>query len=96
MRPETSKSKRGYVYVLQSARCDCIKIGGTDYPPLKRIKEINATEPYKSFGKWIKAHNGTIRTESYATAVTSTTFCAAAPLPRERRAPSARASAAAA
>lgn len=55
MLPETPKSKRGYVYVLQSARCDCIKIGGTDYPPLKRIKEINATEPYKSFGIWTLA-----------------------------------------
>ena len=52
---ETSKSKRGYVYVLHSARCDCIKIGGTDYPPLKRIKEINTTEPYKSFGIWTLA-----------------------------------------
>lgn len=43
---------QGYVYVLQSQNCDCIKIGGTDYPPLKRIKEINATEPYKSLGIW--------------------------------------------
>ena len=43
---------QGYVYILQSQNCDCIKIGGTDYPPLKRIKEINATEPYKSLGKW--------------------------------------------
>lgn len=42
----------GYVYVLTSPRSDCIKIGGTNYPPLKRIKEINATEPYKTFGPW--------------------------------------------
>ncbi len=46
---------RGYVYILQSQNCDCVKIGGTDYPPLKRIKEINATEPYKSLGTWILA-----------------------------------------
>jgi hypothetical protein len=25
---------------------------GTDYPPLKRIKEINLVEPYKSLGPW--------------------------------------------
>ena len=43
---------QGYVYILQSQNCDCIKIGGTDYPPFKRIKEINATEPYKSLGTW--------------------------------------------
>lgn len=46
------QSKQGYVYILQSPNCDCIKIGGTDYPPLKRIKEINSTEPYKSLGVW--------------------------------------------
>ena len=45
----------GYVYILQSANCDCIKIGGTNFPPLKRIKEINATEPYKSLGYWTLA-----------------------------------------
>ena len=48
-------SSQGYVYILQSQNCDCIKIGGTDYPPLKRIKEINATEPYKSLGTWTLA-----------------------------------------
>ncbi|MBS1967044.1 MAG: GIY-YIG nuclease family protein [Chloroflexi bacterium SZAS-1] len=42
----------GYVYVLLSPNTDCIKIGGTDYPPLKRIREINTTEPYKSLGPW--------------------------------------------
>ena len=46
------QSIQGYVYILQSPNCNCIKIGGTDYPPLKRIKEINATEPYKSLGAW--------------------------------------------
>lgn len=42
----------GYVYILVSPRSEYIKIGGTDYPPLKRIKEINLTEPYKSIGPW--------------------------------------------
>jgi len=42
----------GYVYILTSPKTDCIKIGGTDYPPLKRIKEINTTEPYKSLAPW--------------------------------------------
>ncbi|MFQ5603707.1 MAG: GIY-YIG nuclease family protein [bacterium] len=42
----------GYIYILTSPKTDCIKIGGTDYPPLKRIKEINTTEPYKSLGPW--------------------------------------------
>lgn len=46
------EDKKGYVYILKSPNCECIKIGGTDYPPLKRIKEINATEPYKSLGPW--------------------------------------------
>lgn len=49
------QSKQGYVYILQSSNCECIKIGGTDYPPLKRIKEINSTEPYKSLGTWTLA-----------------------------------------
>lgn len=42
----------GHVYVLTSPTCEFIKIGGTDYAPLKRIKEINACEPYKSLGPW--------------------------------------------
>ncbi len=37
---------------MTSPNSDCIKIGGTDYPPLKRIKEINLSEPYKSSGPW--------------------------------------------
>lgn len=45
-------SKSGYVYILTSKNCDSIKIGGTDYPPFKRIKEINHSEPYKSYGEW--------------------------------------------
>lgn len=46
------KNNEGYVYILNSPNSDCIKIGGTDYPPLKRIKEINSSEPYKSLGPW--------------------------------------------
>lgn len=47
------KSNEGYVYILSSVNCDCIKIGGSDYPPMKRLKEINSTDPYKSLGPWI-------------------------------------------
>lgn len=42
----------GHVYVLVSPVCKYIKIGGTDYAPLKRIREINSCEPYKSLGPW--------------------------------------------
>lgn len=42
----------GHVYVLVSPICEHIKIGGSDYAPLKRIKEINSCEPYKSLGPW--------------------------------------------
>lgn len=45
-------TKKGYVYILVSKNCKYIKIGGTAYAPLKRIKEINTTEPYKSLGVW--------------------------------------------
>ncbi len=38
--------------MLASSACEYVKIGGTDYAPLKRIKEINACEPYKSLGPW--------------------------------------------
>jgi hypothetical protein len=30
----------GYIYILTSPKIDCVKIGGTDYPPLKRINEL--------------------------------------------------------
>nr|UOP05442.1 GIY-YIG nuclease family protein [Conchiformibius kuhniae] len=43
---------QGYVYVLVSPNCDSLKIGGSDYPPFKRLKEINHSEPYKHWGKW--------------------------------------------
>jgi hypothetical protein len=47
------ENKEGYVYILSSVNSDCIKIGGSDYPPMKRIKEINKTEPYKGIGPWV-------------------------------------------
>jgi len=46
------EKKEGYVYILTSPNTDCIKIGGSDYPPLKRLKEINSTEPYRNIGPW--------------------------------------------
>jgi len=36
--------------VLVSPINEYVKIGGTDYMPIKRIKEINASDPYKSLG----------------------------------------------
>ena len=45
-------NKQGHVYILESENCDCIKIGGTAFPPAKRVNEINETEPYKSLGRW--------------------------------------------
>ena len=41
--------------MLVSPHSDCIKIGGTDHPPLKRIREINASEPYRALGPWTLA-----------------------------------------
>jgi hypothetical protein len=46
------ENKEGYVYILSSVNSDCVKIGGSDYPPMKRINEINSTKPYKSIGPW--------------------------------------------
>jgi len=42
----------GHVYVLASPHCEYIKIGGTDHAPLKRVREINTCEPYRSLGPW--------------------------------------------
>ena len=44
--------ERGHVYILTSPKTDLIKIGGTIYPPMKRIKEINNSNPYKTLGPW--------------------------------------------
>lgn len=49
-------AQKGYVYILVSPTCKYIKIGGTKFAPLKRIKEINASEPYKHHGPW-EAHD---------------------------------------
>jgi hypothetical protein len=46
------ENKEGFVYILVSPKTKYIKIGGTDYPPIKRIREINLTEPYNSLGPW--------------------------------------------
>lgn len=46
------ENKQGYLYILTSPNTDCIKIGGTDYPPIKRIKEINQNETYSNLGPW--------------------------------------------
>ena len=48
-------NNEGYVYILTSPNTEYIKIGGTDYPPLKRIREINSIEPYQSLGPWTLA-----------------------------------------
>lgn len=48
----STSTRSGFIYILISNNCDSIKIGGSDYPPLKRVKQINATEPYKALGKW--------------------------------------------
>jgi hypothetical protein len=45
----------GCLYILISPNSDCVKIGGTDYPPMKRLKEINSAEPYRSIGPWTLA-----------------------------------------
>ncbi|MFA7289627.1 MAG: GIY-YIG nuclease family protein [Melioribacteraceae bacterium] len=47
-----NKDNVGYIYILASPNSDCIKIGGTEYPPLKRIKEINSSDTYKNLGPW--------------------------------------------
>ncbi|MBK8232360.1 MAG: GIY-YIG nuclease family protein [Candidatus Eisenbacteria bacterium] len=47
-----SGGARGYVYLLTSPNSDCVKVGGTAALPLKRIREVNATEPYRSLGPW--------------------------------------------
>ena len=47
-----NENKECFVYILVSQKAKYLKIGGTDFPPLKRIKEINLTEPYKSLGPW--------------------------------------------
>ena len=42
----------GYVYILESPSTNYIKIGGTGICPMKRVREINMTDPYKQLGPW--------------------------------------------
>ena len=44
--------RSGHVYILVSPKSELIKIGGTDFPPSKRIKEINCSIPYSELGPW--------------------------------------------
>ncbi len=48
----STKKSEGYVYVLVSPTCEYIKIGGTDFAPLHRIKQINSCKPYEELGPW--------------------------------------------
>lgn len=43
---------QGFVYILVSPNCDFIKIGGTEHPITKRLKEINGTATYADHGPW--------------------------------------------
>lgn len=47
-----ASTEDGFVYILTSPNCSYIKIGGSAFPPAKRIKEINTTDPYRQFGPW--------------------------------------------
>ncbi len=42
----------GHVYVLTSPNTEFIKIGGTNFPPMKRLREINGYDPYRALGPW--------------------------------------------
>lgn len=44
--------QHGYVYILQSAKTGYIKIGGTDFLPEKRCREINQQPGYREFAPW--------------------------------------------
>lgn len=41
----------GHVYILTSPKTEFVKIGGTYFPPLKRIREINAASTYRELGE---------------------------------------------
>jgi hypothetical protein len=42
----------GFVYLLISPKTAFVKIGGTDFAPPLRLRQINSTEPYASHGPW--------------------------------------------
>ena len=46
------RKNQGHIYILESDNCESLKIGGTDFPPAKRVREINETKPYKNLGPW--------------------------------------------
>lgn len=43
---------KGFVYILTSPNCPCVKIGRTDTPPMKRLREINSNPEYRTLGPW--------------------------------------------
>lgn len=43
----------GFVYILTSPNSPFVKIGGTEFPPAKRLREINSTDPYARHGPWL-------------------------------------------
>ena len=45
-------SNTGFVYILTSPKTEYVKIGGTGISPMKRVREINITEPYAQFAPW--------------------------------------------
>lgn len=46
------EERSGHIYVLVSPKSEFVKIGGTDFPPNKRIREINGAPPYRELGPW--------------------------------------------
>jgi len=48
----STNSNTGFVYILTSPKSEYIKIGGTALSPMKRIREINTSEPYAQFAPW--------------------------------------------
>jgi hypothetical protein len=43
---------KGFVYALRSKNHNSIKIGGSNFPPTKRVREINLSENYRHIGPW--------------------------------------------
>ncbi len=47
-----SSNKAGHIYLLVSPKTELVKVGGTEFPPLKRFREVNSSAPYKELGPW--------------------------------------------
>lgn len=47
-----TEKRTGHVYALVSPKTELVKIGGTDFPPMKRIKELNSSARYRELGPW--------------------------------------------